>query len=210
MKGDLVSTKHARVSILALALVVGGCTGATGGTPSTAPVAVGTLAATSVPAATTTTAPATSPEPSLGGGPQPTAGPIDPCTLLTAGEASTLMGKTLGAGVESTVNQNKVCTFKSDLSEVKVILAPPAPDVATATQYWDAARAEAPAEVTIDDISISGFDRAAYGNGTSAGAPVSALFLIKGTHFLDLYCGFPACSETADAAAAVIIAGRLP
>jgi len=202
MKGDLVSSKHARVSILSLALILGACTTG-GGATSAPPVAVATLAATSVPVGSATAAP---PEPS--GGPQPTPGAIDPCTLLTAGEASTLMGKTLSAGVSQALDPARACTFKSGTTEVKVILAPPAPDVATATSYWDAERAQVPAGVTVTDLTV--FDRSAYSNGTPAGVPVSALFVIKGTYFFDLYCGFPACTQDASVTAAQLIVGRLP
>jgi hypothetical protein len=80
--------------------------------------------------------------------------------------------------------------------------------VATATQYWDAERAQAPADITINDIG--GFTRAAYGSGAAAGVSVSALFVIQGTYFFDLYCGFPACDETAEVAEATQIVGRLP
>jgi len=103
---------------------------------------------------------------------------------------------------------DRVCTFKSGLSEVKVILAPPAPDSATANAYWDAERAQAPADLPITDLTL--FDRSAYGNGTTVGAPVSALFVIKGQYFFDLYCGFPACTQAASITAAQLIGGRLP
>ena len=64
------------------------------------------------------------------------------------------MGKKLGAGVSTTVAPDRVCTFKSGLSEVKVFITPPAssPDVANA--FYDEARSSAPEGVTIDDITI--------------------------------------------------------
>ena len=211
-----MSSKHARVSIrsvatpvaMSLAVVLAACSTAGSAGPSSN-VALGSLAATINPEATPTAAAATSPEASLdGGGGQPTPGAIDPCTLLTAAEASTLMGKTLGAGVSADLGPDRVCTFKSGLSEVKLILAPPAPDAATAQAYWDQERAQAPAGVTIKDLAL--FDRSAYIDGTSAGAPVSAMFVIDGQYFFDLYCGFPACGETASVTSAQLIVGRLP
>ena len=102
-----------------------------------------------------------------------------------------------------------VLVYSDDVNtRQQVILAPPAPDAATAQAYWDAARADVPAGIKIKDLSD--FDRSAYGNGSTAGVSVSALFVIQGTTFFDFYCGFPACSETASVAAAKLIVGRLP
>ena len=93
-------------------------------------------------------------------------------------------------------------------TEVKLFLAPPAPDAATAQAYWDAERANAPTEIKINDFTL--FDRAAYGAGSANGFSVSALFVIKGTSFFDLFCGFPACTEIASATAGQLIGDRLP
>ena len=210
-----MSNKHTRVSTLALpvaaslAVVLAACS--TAGSPAASqPVALSSLTATITPVATATLAPATSPVASTGGigGPQPTPGDIDPCSLLTAAEASTLIGTTVGAGVSATLDPDRVCTFKSGLTEVKLILAPPAPDGATAQAYWDAERAQVPAGVSVTDLTF--FDRSAYVTGAQAGLSISALFVIDGTSFFDLYCGFPACSQTASVAAAQLIVGRLP
>lgn len=209
-----MSLKHRCVSILCLALVLGACTTSASTAPSAAPaspVVVATLTATAIVAtpvpsvAASPAAPSASPN---GGGAQATPISIDPCTLLTTEEASTLMGKKLGAGVSSLVDQNRVCTFKSGLTEVKLILAPPAPDAATAQSYWDAERAQAPADIPIKDFTL--FDRAAYGAGSYNGLSISALFVIKGTFFFDVYCGFPACTQIASAKAAQLIGDRLP
>lgn len=206
-----MTSKHAFTGLAAvgvIALLAGACT--TAGAGATAPpVAVATLTATAVVEATASL-PATSPEASSGDGlgGQATPGSIDPCSLMTAKEASQAMGKTLGAGVSSIAGPDRVCTFKSGLSELKVILAPPAPDTATATAYWDMERSQVPAGLSVKDLSV--FDRSAYANGTTAGVSVSALFVISGTTFFDLYCGFPACGETASVAGAQLIVGRLP
>ena len=202
----------ALISIAAVAF--GACT-----TPAAAPsaptapqVAVAPLTATVVPEASPSPAASPSSEPiaSSGGGgsAQPTSGSIDPCSLLTADEASTAIGKKLSAGVSTQLDPDRVCTFKSGTTEVKVILAPPAPDAKTAQADWDQARSEIPAGVPVTDLSY--FDRSAYGSGSAAGVSVSAMFVIKGTSFFDFYCGFPACSQDASVAAAQLIAGRLP
>lgn len=206
-----MNTKHVRLATVAVALVVGACsTGAASPGASTAPVALSSLQATIVPAPTDTAPPAGTPEPTSvgGGGPQPTPGDIDPCTLLTQAEASAIMGKPLSAGVSAILDPDRVCTFKSGLSEVKLILAPPAPDVATATAYWDAEALQVPAGVTVN--TLTEFDRSAYFSGSAAGVSVSALFVISGKYFFDLYCGFPACSQGASLGGAEHIVGRLP
>lgn len=208
-----MTSKHLRASILCLAVVLGACTTASSPSASAAPasaVAVATLTVTVSPEESPSAAPVASPTPSGGGvaGTQAPPASIDPCSLLTTEEASTLMGKKLGAGVSTTVDQDRVCTFKSGLTEVKLILAPPAPDAATAQQYWDAERAKAPADLKINDFKL--FDRAAYGAGSFSGLSISALFVIKGVYFFDLYCGFPRCTEIASATAASLIGGRLP
>jgi hypothetical protein len=201
----------ALLSIPAIAL--GACTSAASpSAPTTSQVAVAPLTATAIPESSpsTTGSPSSQPTASTGGGggAQPTPGSIDPCSLLTADEASKVIGKKLSAGVSAQLDPDRVCTFKNGLTEVKVILAPPAPDAATAQAYWDAARKEVPSGISVKDLSF--FDRSAYGSGSAGGVSLSALFVIDGTNFFDFYCGFPACSQTASVAAAQFIAGRLP
>ena len=209
-----MSLKHRYATILCLALVVGACTTSASASPSTAPasaVAVGTLTPTAI-VETASPSAATSPAGDTanpgGGGVQPTPGSVDPCTLLTTEEASTLMGKKLSAGVSTTAGPDRVCTFKSGVTEVKLFMTPPAPDAATAQQYWDAARAELPAGLPIKDLKL--FDRSAFGAGSAGGLSGSAIFVIDGTTFFDLVCELPGCTETASVAAAQLIAGRLP
>ncbi|HEY6012402.1 MAG TPA: hypothetical protein VIU37_00285 [Candidatus Limnocylindrales bacterium] len=182
--------------------------------PAPSQVAVASLTATTAPVSSPSDSPtpaasaAPEPSPSADAGTQATPSPIDPCSLLTADEASKAIGKKLSAGVSTLVDKDRECTFKSGLTEVKVIVAPPAPDAATAQAYWDKARSEIPAGVPVKDVT--GFDRAAYGSGSAGGASLSALFVIDGTTFFDLYCGFPMCSQAASVAAARLIVGRLP
>jgi hypothetical protein len=126
----------ALLSISAIAL--GACT--SGASPSAATasqIAVAPLTASAVPESSPSpaTSPSSAPIASSGGGAQPTPGSIDPCSLLTADEASKAIGKKLSAGVSAQLDPDRVCTFKNGLTEVKVILAPPAPDAATAQAY---------------------------------------------------------------------------
>ena len=182
------------------------------------PVAVSSLTATDAPE---TTAPTSAPSPSpsqsdvpvVGASATPGAsaspGSIDPCTLLTAAEASKVIGTKVSAGVSASADPLRVCTFKgSGQTELKVFLAAPAADAKTAKGYWDGQRAEVPADIPVTDLPD--FDRSAYGTGASAGLPISALFVLDGKYFFEVYCGFPACSQKASLGAADHIAGRLP
>jgi len=201
----------AAVALAMIALAVGACqTPAADTTTAPSPVAVQSLIASSVPDTSPSSEPSSSPastDSGLGGTPAaPTA--TDPCDLLTKDEASTLMGKTLGAGASTSIDNTRVCTWKSGTSEVKLFLAPPAPDTATATSYWDGMRGQLPDGVKVADLNL--FDRSAYGSGSGAGISVSALFAIKGTQFFDLFCGFPECSVKNSVTAAQLIGGRLP
>jgi len=206
-----MSSKYQPFSIVAIAmavaLVLGACTGGgtTGSASPTTNVGAGSSSASLAPTPPPTASPPASAE--LPGG-SATPGNVDPCSLLTTEEASTLMGMTLSAGVSTILDPGRVCTFKSGHSEVRLLLAPQAPDAATAQAYWDAERAQVPAEITITDLTM--FDRAAYGSASIGGQSLSALFVISGTFFFDLYCGFPACSQDASVTAAQLIVGRLP
>jgi hypothetical protein len=201
---------HALLAIsAAVAIGIAACTtsgAASSGGPTQA--ADGTLVATSAPEATPLSAETPAGTDDLAAGGSPTPGPIDPCSLLTQEEASTAVGTTLGVGAASILERGRVCTWKAGSTEVKVILAPPAADPATAQAYWDAARQDLQSGINVNDVS--GFDRAAYGSGGASGFTVSALFVIKGAQFFDFYCGLKACTEPASVTAANLIVARLP
>ncbi|HLY14180.1 MAG TPA: hypothetical protein VKR24_07495 [Candidatus Limnocylindrales bacterium] len=211
-----MTTNRRVAAILSLGLLVGACNasgaGATGAASPTSPIAVAPPPASAIVAPPSSSAPSSGPSTGPNGSPsaQPTPGDIDPCSLLTQEEASTLMGKKLGAGVSTTLDPDRVCTFKSGLSEVKVFITPPASTPDVANTFYDAARSSVPAGVVIDDITIPPFARAGYGEGSGQGLSVSGLVVVDGNLGFEVYCGFPACSETASAAAATIIGGRLP
>jgi hypothetical protein len=203
-----MTSKLARLSIVAVTLVVGACTSAAAPTNGPTQPPVGLQATAVVPTPTPTAPPASPASSGAVAGAQPTPGSIDPCTLLTQTEASNMTGKALGAGVSTTLDPDRVCTFKSGLSEVKLILAPAAPDAATAQAYWDSEQGQIPAGVTLKLLTY--FDRSAYASGSYAGTSISALFVISGKYFFDLFCGFPACSQGASVGGAQHIVGRLP
>lgn len=226
-KGELIRMRSKSALVLiSIAIVVLEACSASAAAPSTPPaptqnqaapapsqVAVASPSASAVPASSPSPSPApsatTEPTPSpAAAGAKPTPGSIDPCSLLTAAEASMAIGTKLGAGVSAQLDPDRVCTFKSGLTEVKLILAPPAPDAATAQADWDAERSQVPAGASVKELTD--FDRSAYASGSVAGASLSALFVIHGTYFFDFYCGFPKCSQAASLAAAKAIVGRLP
>jgi hypothetical protein len=201
------------ITVIALGACTSSAAAPSAATSTAAPVAsqiaVATLTASAVPEASPSpTSPPSSADAGGGGGASATPNAIDPCDLLTVDEASGTIGKKLGAGVSTKLDKSRVCTFKSGLTELKVILAPPAPDAATAQAYWDAAKAEVPADIPIK--TLNEFDRSAYGSGSAGGVSLSALFVIHGIEFFDLYCGFPSCPEAASVAAAKQIVSRLP
>ncbi len=214
-----MSTKLRLAAVLGLASVLAACStpaadlGSSAPSVTAPPLAAASLAAPLIaPSAAPTGAPSStgpSSGPAGSAGPPPTPNSIDPCTLLSQTEASTLMGKALGAGVSTTLASLRVCTFKSGTTEVKVFLTPPATDAAAANAFYDDTRARANGLV-IDDISIPPYARAGYGNGTAQGAPVSGLVVVDGNVGFEVYCGFPACSENASATAASLIGSRLP
>lgn len=206
-----MNARHGRLAATAIvmAAALGACNGSAGGGGTPPPVALSSLTATAVPQATTAPVTTVGPSPTdIGGGAPATPAAVDPCTLLTTAEASAIMGKSLGDGVVTQLDPDVACTWKSGTSEVKLILAPPAPDAATAQAYWDAAKSQVPSGLKLN--TINSFDRAAYANGSSAGVSVSALFVIQDKWFFDLFCGFPACGEAASVGGAEHIVGRLP
>ena len=200
------------LSLVAVALAA--CSGSTAAStaPSTAPasqLAVASLTASAVPIDSSSPAASVGASPSdIAVGPSAKPPSTDPCDLITQDEASGAVGVKLGAGVSSTAGPDRVCTFKSGTTEVKLILAPQAPDAKTAQTYWDAERGTVPAGVTVKDVS--GFDRGTFVTGGVSGYTVSALFVIQGTTFFDFYCGLKACTEANSVAEAQLIVGRLP
>jgi hypothetical protein len=211
-----MTPRYGRLSLLVIALTLGACTssgGAATSEPTQPPAAKAPVVnlQPSVLTATPTPEPSASPSasPSDGGvaAGQPTPGPIDPCTLLTTDEASTLIGTKLGDGVSTTVDPLRVCTFKKGTTEVKLFLGGPT-DTAAADAYWDSERAQVPADIPLTDLTL--FDRSAFGSGSAGGLSIGALFAIDGNYFFDLYCGLPACTKDASITAAQLIAGRLP
>jgi hypothetical protein len=213
-----MTSRHGRLSILVLTLTLGGCT-SSGGAPSSdatqppvaiqpAPVVLQPTAVVASP--TPTSMPTASPAPSSGdeAGGEPTAGPINPCSLLTSAEASHLIGVTLGPGKHQIVNPDSICTYAKGTTEVKIFLTPPTtPEAAKA--YYEAHKSEIPAGAHITELP-SFFDGSLIAKGSLPSGTIGGIFVIDGTNFFELYCGMPACSDDALKGGAQLIAGRLP
>ena len=112
------------------------------------------LSATAVAPATTAPAPApatsTSAAPTGLLPPPPATSPtnLDPCQLVTQGEASTLAGATFGPGREESTGGGKECIYGYQTTNVMDILVAQAVDTKTAQAYYAAGLADA--KTTID------------------------------------------------------------
>jgi len=181
-----------------------------------------------------TTAQTTSTPPSeLRATASPTPVTIDPCQLVTSGEASQLAGASFGTGREETTPDNggKTCVYGYQTRNVFTIVVNAAPDAATAQADWTQAEAQAqtylqqvvsqaggPAiQVNVADVSITGADKAAVGtfaqsfNGVTIAG--SAVYALKGRIFFtfsDLLLGAAPPSTSSMQAQAATVIGRLP
>lgn len=135
---------------IAMLIIIGtltACSSATATTnATTAPMATSapqdtpTTAATLAPTATSvpTQAAATSaPQAAATNSPQQTTTTqLDPCTLISSQEASSLVGVSFGQGVEASTPEGlKMCKYSSQSSNIFIVDVIEAPDVATAQSY---------------------------------------------------------------------------
>jgi len=132
--------------------------------------------------------------------------------MVTSSEASTLAGASFGAGTEgSTGTGGKTCVYGAQTLNVFSILLAQASDAATAQAAFTQAESQAktslsqgiPANVkvnvTLDDTTIAGADRAATASGSATISgqtiSISAVYVLKGTLFFtfsDLVLGHAA------------------
>ena len=223
------SRHAATIAMVALAAVaVAGCSGST--TPSAVASAVaqisfppvGTEAPTEAPPASSSTS-SEAPEASLATA-VPTA--IDPCQLITADEAGTLVGVTFGAGKESTTDNNlKVCTYAGPGPNIFTVEVGVAPDEATAQAAEAQAKADLNAKASqeggpvLNVVPLPSFadnTDAAILEG-SATKPIAldarAFLMLRGVVFAlfsDIAVGGPAPSQDAMKAEANTVLSRLP
>ncbi|GEM_PF-939700 len=139
------------VCMLVVAAMLGACsaspastTNPSSGAPATlvplpsatsAPVAAPTLTSLPQPTATTAVTP-TKPASVVAATQQQAVNTnLDPCTLISSDEASTLTGTTFAQGVESSTAEGlKICTYSIQGSNIFTVDVIQAPDVATAQQ----------------------------------------------------------------------------
>ena len=208
------------------AIAVAGCSGSA--TPSAVASAVaqisfppvGTEAPSEAPAASSSTS-SEAPEASL-----PTAIPtaIDPCQLITADEASTLVGVTFGPGKESTDKNLKLCSYGT-ATNVFTVEVEVAPDEATAQAAEAQAKAELDAKAgQAGEGSLTAIPLPSFADNTDAAIlegsvskPIAvdarALLLLRGVDFVgfsDVAIGGQAPSQDAMKAQAATVLSRLP
>lgn len=180
-------------------------------TPPPAATATATVAASSSSAATSAN--------SSGATGVPTS--IDPCTLVTAQEASQLASASFGAGKETTTSGNgKICTYGYQTLNVFEVIVGQAPNAATAQAGKASAQAqiEAAAGKGVQFTELPNFaDGAAYTTGSYSISGqkfnIAAFYALKGTIFFgfsDLALGTPSLTAAAMQAQAQIVLGRLP
>ena len=231
-------TRLARPAVLhslgavALALALAACSstaapqaGSESVLPATAAPAIpapATPVATDTPAATDTPLPSAS-GPAAPTLPDVTAVPssLDPCTLVTAQEASQLAGASYTTGKEETTAGNgKYCWYGAQTTNVFEVVVAQAPDAATLQAEKTAALAKiqqgatGPAKITM----LSGIgDEAAFLtlSQTISGQTLngSGIYVVKGLVFfaiVDIVLGKPAPTSAAMQAQAQTVISRLP
>jgi Protein of unknown function (DUF3558) len=155
---------------------------------------------------------------------------LDPCQLVTAGEASTVAGVTFGAGKEdNSAGGPAICTYGGQTANVFMVIVSQASDAATAQATWDQQQADAVANLkkafpelaglnlNAQAITVAGADRAATirFSTTLGGQAVGivAIYLLKGPVFLsfsDLTVGHAPPTEATVEAQAQTSLGRIP
>jgi hypothetical protein len=221
-------------------LAAAGLAACSGSNPTAAPAAA-TIAATAspapasvgpaslAPAAPSAASAASSMPSSLPASSVPVA--VDPCQLVTQGEASALAGTTFGPGKpETDSGGGKLCVYGGATTNVFMVIVGQAPDAATARAEWtqEQAKAQAALEKSVpagmalnfkvnDVSSIPGADKAALASFKESIGNVtitaSAVYLLKGPVFLsfsDLAVGHSAPATSAMEAQAATSLGRLP
>lgn len=214
-----MNSKHARLAMIVVPLILGACTSSGGAatdqpsqppasTAAQAPAPISVQAPPSAePSATPDASASPQASPDASAGSQPTVGPQDPCSVLTSAEASHLDGVTLGAGKHTVATPDSICTWAKGSTEVKVFLTPPTtPDAAKA--YYEAHKGEIPTGAHITELPTF-MDGAVIGRGTLPTGTISGIYVIDGTHFFEVYCGFPGCTDAALQEGAQLVAGRL-
>jgi hypothetical protein len=227
-----VPARAMRTALVLLAVGLAACTTSTAsGSPASSAAVVPPSIALVPPSVAASPSEAPSDNPS---GPPPsysdaTAVPtdIDPCQLITAEEAGTLVGTTFGAGEESTTEGNaRICTYGAQTKNVFIVEVAIAPDEATAKADEAAAQAELQSKANqLPAVGLAvtqlpdfapGADAALMGGSMSLGGTTigaSAIYVLRGTTFFGFSdVALNQAPPTADAmkAEAMTVLGRLP
>ncbi len=181
--------------VAALLVACGGSTSLTSPSPTPTP---GNGGSTSTPTATPG-----------GGGPTPTPGPIDPCTLFTQQQASTLAGSALAAGVSGSAAAVRTCDFNGGHVVVGLGLVQAA-DTATAQQFKSETEAAVLPHASSHETLPTFADGAEIIRVARAGTTVSSMYVVDGTNFFSIGCTNASPSDNALKFAATLILGALP
>jgi hypothetical protein len=179
----------------------------------------------------------TNPSPSPASTPSVAASPpslasLDPCTFVTAQEASKLAGTTYSAGVEKTEdNGARECVYGGQTRNVFLVVVNVAPDAATAEADWATTEADAQSALQklaalqgasvgwhAGNITLAGADEAAAAAASGAiggnhTVNISAIYVLKGAVFFmfsDLLLDKSAASASAMATIAATTLTRIP
>jgi hypothetical protein len=181
--------------VAALLVACGGSTSPTSTSPTPTPSTGGS---TSTPTATPG-----------GGGPTPTPGPIDPCTLLTQQQASTLASSAVAAGVSGSAAAIRTCDFNG--GNVFVVLGlVQAADTATAQQFKSGAEAAVLPHASSHESLPTFADGADIIRLARAGTTVNSIYVVDRTNFFSIGCTNASPSDNALKFAATLILGALP
>jgi hypothetical protein len=182
-------------SVAALLVACGGSTSPTSTSPTPTPSAGGS---TSTPTATPG-----------GGGPTSTPGHIDPCTLFTQQQASTLAASALGAGVSGSAAAVRTCDFIGGSVVVGLGLVQAA-DTASAQQFKSEVEAEILPHATSHETLPAFADGADIIRVAGAGTVINSIYVVDGTNFFSIGCTNASPSDNALKFAATLILGALP
>ncbi len=149
---------------------------------------------------------------------------LDPCTLVTSGEATSLAGVPLGDGQESTTAGNgRICSYGQEGVVFEVVVSV-APDVATARSEEQSAEADLQKAAAngLMLTELTGFADGAADAATLEGSQsiggktfsASAIYILKGTTFVGISdiatLGAEAPTGEALQAEGLTVVGRLP
>jgi Protein of unknown function (DUF3558) len=209
-----VKPPRAAAVIVGALLVLGACTASSSG--SVAPIVPASLGATI--ATSTTPGPSPTASASSGGGDAidtPEVTNIDPCTLLTDAQASTLASVTLSPGKRGTGGGSNICSWAAAVQGVTITLIQPGDIVTAQVAYAAALQADAKAASKSGGTltKLPTFDDGGYIFRSAAnGRSISAIGVLDGAYFVIVEANVPGGGPDDNALkfAATLAVGALP